>query len=99
MSNSGTGTWPPLEGWVALVIGASRGIGRVITVELARQGAHVGVNYRTSEQAARAVCAEIEVFGGEALVAFLASDRASYITGQVVSIDVACCCQQLTGEG
>jgi acetoacetyl-CoA reductase len=48
-----------LDGKVALVTGASRGIGRAIALELAGAGARVAVNYRTGEAEARAVAAEI----------------------------------------
>ena len=56
----------PLDGQVALVTGASRGIGRAIALELARMGAHVAVNYQSSEDAARAVVQAIEAGGGSA---------------------------------
>ena len=48
-----------LEGKVAIVTGASRGIGRAIAVTLASEGAKVVVNYASSASAAEAVVAEI----------------------------------------
>jgi 3-oxoacyl-[acyl-carrier protein] reductase len=56
-----------LQGRVALVTGASRGIGAATAMMLARHGAKVGVNYHKSEDAARAVVKAIEAGGGQAL--------------------------------
>ena len=55
-----------LEGKVAVVTGASRGIGRAIALELAGRGARVVVNYNRSADAAAAVVAAIEADGGQA---------------------------------
>ncbi|MCK6556878.1 SDR family oxidoreductase [Candidatus Binatia bacterium] len=52
---------------IALVTGASRGIGRGIAVELARSGADVIVNYRRDAASAAAVVAAIEALGRRAL--------------------------------
>jgi 3-oxoacyl-[acyl-carrier protein] reductase len=56
----------PLENRVALVTGASRGIGRGIALALARAGADVAVNYRREADAAAEVVAEIETLGRRA---------------------------------
>ncbi len=52
---------------VALVTGASRGIGRSIAIALAAQGVTVVVNYASSAAAAEAVVTEIEAAGGTAI--------------------------------
>ena len=54
------------EGKTALVTGASRGIGRAIALELARNGVNVAVNYAGSEAKANEVVDEIKALGREA---------------------------------
>lgn len=56
-----------LGGQVAIVTGASRGIGRAIALALAAEGARVVVNYAQSATAAQALTAEISASGGEAI--------------------------------
>ncbi len=56
-----------LENRVALVTGASRGIGKAIALELAQRGAAVAVNYVHSAEASEAVVTSIQAGGGQAV--------------------------------
>lgn len=56
-----------LNGKVAIVTGAGRDIGRAISLELAKQGARVAINFRGNEENASATLAEIERAGGTAV--------------------------------
>jgi len=57
-----------LEGKTALVTGASRGIGRAIVLDLAREGAKVALNYQSSDAAAKEVADTITKSGGTCLL-------------------------------
>jgi NAD(P)-dependent dehydrogenase (short-subunit alcohol dehydrogenase family) len=83
-----------LDGRVALVTGASRGIGRSIAKLLAEQGAHVIVSSRKEEEC-RAVAAEgaklmrrhAEPDEMAGAVLYLVSDGASFTTGEILVVD------------
>lgn len=55
------------KGKVAVVTGGARDIGRAISVQLAKEGAKVVVNYYNSESGAKQTLEEIQSFGGEAI--------------------------------
>ena len=56
-----------LQGKTAIVTGGSRGIGRAIAMELARQGATVVIGFRSNERAAQDAVAAIQQSGGRAI--------------------------------
>ncbi len=56
------------ENSAAIVTGSSRGIGRAIAIELARQGANVLINYNQNRDAAEAVQREVEALGRKAVI-------------------------------
>lgn len=55
------------ENQAALVTGSSRGIGKAVALELARQGANIVVNYVRNEEAAQAAVRELSAVGVKAL--------------------------------
>lgn len=77
-----------LGGRVALVTGASRGIGRAIAMTLASRGAAVAVNYAASEAAAVEVCTAITAAGGKAIpLGFDVGDEAAVEAGIKATVD------------
>ncbi len=65
----------PLSNQVALVTGASRGIGQAIAIELAAQGCFVYINYHSSKEGAEATLAAVEQAGGQGKIrAFTVTD-------------------------
>ncbi len=69
-----------LEGKVAVVTGASRGIGRAIALKLADEGAKVVVNYSGSQAKAEEVVATIQANGGEAIAVQASVSKTEEVT-------------------
>jgi 3-oxoacyl-[acyl-carrier protein] reductase len=76
-----------LKGKVALVTGASRGIGRAVVLALAGQGAAVVVNYRERAKEAAEVVAEIEKAGGRAMAVAADVSDGKAVAGMVVAAE------------
>src|SRR5262245_52466299 len=77
---------PTLDGKVALVTGASRGIGRAIAIALGKAGADVAVNFVEDEADARKVCAEVEKIGRKALVVKADVSKAGEVSEMVAAV-------------
>lgn len=75
-----------LDGKTALVTGATRGIGRAIALKFAAEGADVAFTYRSQDEAAQTLQAEIEAMGVRAKA--YKSDAASFEDAHNVVADV-----------
>ncbi len=80
---------PDLKDKVALVTGASRGIGAAIAVALAQAGAAVAVNYRERADAADALVADLGKAGHRAIAVAADVSQASAVTKMVESVTSA----------
>lgn len=86
-----------LEGKTALVTGASKGIGRAIAAELARAGASVVVGYRSGQEEAEALAAEL---GGRAIQADVSSpEEAARLVEEAGDLDILVNNAGLTRDG
>jgi len=78
-----------LKGKVALVTGASRGIGRAIAIALGRRGAKVVINYASREDAAKEAAAAVEAAGGQATIAGFDVANSAAVTDAIKAIGKA----------
>jgi 3-oxoacyl-[acyl-carrier protein] reductase len=86
-----------LDGKLALVTGASRGIGRAIAAELSRAGASVVVGYRSGGEEAEALAAEL---GGRAVQADVADpEQAARLVEEAGDLDILVNNAGLTRDG
>jgi len=69
-----------LSGKAAIVTGGSRGIGNAIALDLAKNGANVAINYRTSDKAAKETVKKIEAMGQKGLA--VQADVSSFTDAQ-----------------
>ncbi len=72
-----------VEGKVALVTGASRGIGRAVALKLAAEGAKIAINYAGNQAAAEEVKQMIEQSGGQAILVKADISNAEAVDGMV----------------
>lgn len=75
-----------LQGQVAIVTGASRGIGREIALLLAAEGAQVAVNYASSSTAADQVVAEIAAMGSQAIALQADVSKADQVDALITAV-------------
>ena len=75
-----------LRGKVAIVTGASRGIGRATALALASEGASVVVNYANSKESAEQVVADVASMGSQAIALSADVSQADQVEGLIAAV-------------
>jgi 3-oxoacyl-[acyl-carrier protein] reductase len=78
-----------LQGKIALVTGGSRGIGRSIALELAREGAAVALTYREQKQAGEEVVRQMDREGGRAIAIPMDVQNRPSVRAAVCAVETA----------
>jgi 3-oxoacyl-[acyl-carrier protein] reductase len=76
-----------LTGKIALVTGASRGIGAAVALSLAQAGADIAVNFRSRSEEAERVCAGIRTLGRRALAIQADVSQANQVSKMVAHVE------------
>jgi glucose 1-dehydrogenase len=85
-----------LEGKVAVVTGASQGIGQAIAIRLAQAGANIVINYRSNPEGAEATRVKVQAAGGNCYMAQYSQPKGEIVQGDLSILgDI----QRLIGEG
>jgi 3-oxoacyl-[acyl-carrier protein] reductase len=84
---TGQATVGPLQGRVALVTGASRGIGAAAAKRLARSGAIVVINYHQNQEAAQKVLDQVESDGGRGIIFQANVTQRSQVDAMVAAVE------------
>lgn len=74
---------------IAIVTGGGRDIGKSVSVQLAREGAKVVINYRSNREEAEKTLAEIEAAGGTAMLHQADVSRAEDVAGMIAATTAA----------
>jgi 3-oxoacyl-[acyl-carrier protein] reductase len=80
-------TLRPLQGRVALVTGASRGIGAAAAKRLARSGATVVINYHQNQEAAQKILEQVEAEGGRGMIFQADVTQRSHVDAMVAAVE------------
>jgi 3-oxoacyl-[acyl-carrier protein] reductase len=78
---------PALEGKVALVTGASRGLGRAIAIALAEAGADIAINYQQAAGPAKEVERSVQALGRRALLVQADVSEATEVSRMVEAVE------------
>jgi len=76
-----------LKGKIALVTGASRGIGRAVAIGLARSGVNVAINFKTQEAEAQVTLQQVTSLGRRAIAVQADVSRSSEVANMIITVE------------